>query len=91
MVNDVELRLKRIMIEKLGVDETADIRSEDSFYYWNLNSLSFIKLIVEVEKEFGLEIDEDSISLDKLGTLKSLAEYIQRNSTAGTVTKGVSE
>ncbi len=91
MVSDVELRLKRIMIEKLGVDETADIRSEDSFYYWNLNSLSFIKLIVEVEKEFGLEIDEDSISLDKLGTLKSLAEYIQRNSTAGTVTKGVSE
>lgn len=91
MVNDVELRLKRIMIEKLGVDETADIRSEDSFYYWNLNSLSFIKLIVEVEKEFGLEIDEDSISLDKLGTLKSLAEYIRRNSTAGTVTKGASE
>lgn len=91
MVNDVELRLKRIMIEKLEVDETADIRSEDSFYYWNLNSLSFIKLIVEVEKEFGLEIDEDSISLDKLGTLKSLAEYIQRNSTAGTVTKGASE
>lgn len=91
MVNDVELRLKRIMIEKLGVDDTADIRSEDSFYYWNLNSLSFLKLIVEVEKEFGLEIDEDSISLDKLGTLKSLAEYIQRNSSAGTVTKGASE
>lgn len=91
MVSDVELRLKRIMIEKLGVDETADIRPEDSFYHWNLNSLSFIKLIVEVEKEFGLEIEDDSISLDKLGTLNSLAEYIQRNSIAGTVTKGASE
>ncbi len=84
MVNDVEYRLKRILKEKLGVDENADIRSEDSFHYWNLNSLSFIRLIVEVEKEFGLEIEEDSINMDKLGTLRSLAEYIQNNIAAGT-------
>ena len=83
MVNDVEHRLKKILKEKLGVDENVDIRPEDSFYHLNINSLSFIKLIVEVEKEFGLKIKVDSIDMDRLGTLKSLAEFIQGKSAAG--------
>ncbi|HEX2927238.1 MAG TPA: acyl carrier protein [Ruminiclostridium sp.] len=84
MENDIEQRLIRILKEKLGVDESADIRPEDSFYSLNINSLSFIKLIVEVEKEFGIEFEENSIDMDRLGTLKSLSEYILASGTAGT-------
>ena len=54
-------RLKKIVIEQLGVDE-AEVTPEASFVDdLNADSLDLVELIMSLEEEFGTEIsDEDA-------------------------------
>ena len=54
-------RLKKIVVEQLGVDE-AEVKPEASFVDdLNADSLDLVELIMSLEEEFGTEIsDEDA-------------------------------
>ena len=54
-------RLKKIVIEQLGVDE-EEVKPESSFVDdLNADSLDLVELIMSLEEEFGTEIsDEDA-------------------------------
>lgn len=72
---DVFGRLKKIVVEQLGVDE-ADVTPEASFVDdLNADSLDLVELIMSLEEEFGMEIsDEDA---EKIRTVGDAVEYIQ--------------
>ena len=57
-------RLKKIIVEQLGVDE-AEIKPEASFVDdLNADSLDLVELVMSLEEEFGTEIsDEDAESI----------------------------
>ncbi len=76
---DVESRLLKILREKLEVSEAVDIKPEYSLQTLDINSVSFVKLVVEIEKEFGFEFQDDSIDMNKLSTVKNLIEFIEEN------------
>jgi len=76
---DVESRLLKILREKLEVSEAVDIKPEYSLQTLDINSVSFVKLVVEIEKEFGFEFQDDSIDMSKLSTVKNLIEFIEEN------------
>lgn len=42
-----------------------------------LDSASILELILWAENEFGLEIDQEDLSLDNFGTIGKMAEYIE--------------
>lgn len=42
-----------------------------------LDSAAILELIFWVESEFGLDIDQDDLSLDNFGSIRRMAEYIQ--------------
>ena len=67
-------RLKKIVIEQLGVDE-AEVTPEASFVDdLNADSLDLVELIMSLEEEFGTEIsDEDA---EKIRTVGDAVEYI---------------
>jgi acyl carrier protein len=74
MANDIEQRVKAIIVEKLGVDE-SDITREASFTNdLGADSLDTVELIMEFEKEFDLTIpDEDA---ERIGTVGDAVDYV---------------
>ena len=70
-------RLKKIIVEQLGVDE-GDVKPEASFVDdLNADSLDLVELIMSLEEEFGMEIsDEDA---EKIKSVGDAQEYIEEH------------
>ena len=70
-------RLKKIVVDQLGVDE-ADVKPEASFVDdLNADSLDLVELIMSLEEEFGMEIsDEDA---EKIKTVGDAEEYVEEH------------
>ena len=67
-------RLKKIVVEQLGVEED-EVKPEASFVDdLNADSLDLVELIMSLEEEFGTEIsDEDA---EKIRTVQDAVDYI---------------
>ncbi len=65
---DIAAKVKKIIVDKLGVDETEV--SEDASFTNDLgaDSLDTVELIMEFEKEFDLSIpDEEAEKIETVG------------------------
>ena len=74
-MESVELRVKKIVAEQLGVNE-ADVKNESTFVDdLGADSLDTVELVMALEDEFGIEIpDEDA---EKITRVKEAVEYIE--------------
>ena len=71
-------RLKKIVVEQLGVDE-AEVKPEASFVDdLNADSLDLVELIMSLEEEFGMEISDEEA--EKIKTVGDAMEYIEEKS-----------
>ena len=70
-------RLKKIVVEQLGVYE-EDVKPEASFVDdLNADSLDLVELIMSLEEEFGAEIsDEDA---ENIRTVQDAVDYIEEH------------
>ena len=75
-MSDISSRVKKIIVDKLGVEESA-VTNEASFTNdLGADSLDTVELIMEFEKEFDITIpDEDA---EKMQTVGDAIEYIQK-------------
>lgn len=72
----VEEKVKKIIIEKLGVSE-EQIKPEAHFINdLGADSLDTVELVMALEEEFGLEIPD--AEAEKLVTVGSAIEYIEK-------------
>jgi acyl carrier protein len=70
-------RLKRIISEQLGVDEsqvTPDASFEEDL---NADSLDLVELIMSLEEEFGIEISEEEA--ERIRTVGDAEEFIREH------------
>lgn len=74
-MSDVFDRVKRIIVDRLGVDE-SEVTPEASFKDdLGADSLDIVELVMELEDEFDLEIsDEDA---EKISTVGEVISYIE--------------
>ncbi len=71
---DISLRIKRIIIEKLDVQE-SEITDEASFIKdLGMDSLDLVDLLMEMEEEFAIDIPDEEI--EKITTVGSLIRYV---------------
>jgi len=72
---DVFDRVKKIIVDRLGVDE-EEVKLEASFKEdLGADSLDIVELVMELEDEFEIEIsDEDAEKIAKVG---EVVEYIK--------------
>lgn len=73
-MSDIAERLKKIVVEHLGVD--ADKVTENASFIDDLgaDSLDNVELVMAFEEEFGVEIPDDAA--EKIGTVKDAIDYI---------------
>ena len=79
-MSDIATRVKKIIVDKLGVEE-AEVTNEASFTNdLGADSLDTVELVMAFEEAFGIEIpDEDA---EKIATVKDAITYIDKHAQA---------
>jgi|SRR5690554_5396744 len=76
-MSDIKSKVTKIIVDKLGVDE-SDVTLEANFTNdLGADSLDTVELIMEFEKEFNIAIPDDQA--EKIGTVGQAVEYIEKN------------
>ena len=76
-MSDIATRVKKIIVDKLGVDE-AEVTPEASFTNdLGADSLDTVELIMEFEKEFNISIPDDQA--EQIGTVGQAVSYLEAN------------
>ncbi|MBR41552.1 MAG: acyl carrier protein [Acidiferrobacter sp.] len=78
-MSSVEDRVKKIVVEQLGVGE--DQVTPDASFVDDLgaDSLDTVELVMALEEEFDAEIPDDEA--EKITTVKQAVEFIQANTS----------
>ena len=77
-MSDIEERVKKIVVEHLGVED-AKIQSDSKFIDdLGADSLDTVELVMAFEEEFGCEIPDDAA--EKIQTVKDAIDFISSNS-----------
>ena len=75
-MSDIASRVKAIIVEKLGVDE-SEVTPEASFTNdLGADSLDTVELIMEFEKEFDIQIPDDQA--ENIATVGQAVAYIEK-------------
>ena len=76
-MSEIESKVKEIIVEKLGVEE-SEVTMDASFTNdLGADSLDTVELIMEFEKEFGISIPDDKA--EKIATVGDAVAYIEAN------------
>ncbi len=79
-MSDVAERVKKIVVEHLGVD-TGKVTEAASFIDdLGADSLDTVELVMAFEEEFSIEIPDDAA--EKILTVKDAIDFIQANAAA---------
>jgi acyl carrier protein len=78
-MSDVAERVKKIIVEHLGVEESKVVESASFIDDLGADSLDTVELVMAFEEEFGIEIPDEAA--EKILTVKDAIDYIN-NATA---------
>ena len=76
-MSTVEDRVKKIVVEQLGVSED-EVKAESSFVDdLGADSLDTVELVMALDEEFDTEIPDEEA--EKISTVQSAIDYINNN------------
>jgi len=78
MSNDIAERVKKIVVEHLGVDDAKVTEAASFIDDLGADSLDTVELGMAFEEEFGCEIPDDAA--EKIVTVKDAIDFIQEHS-----------
>ena len=73
-------RVKKIVVEHLGVDETKVTENASFIDDLGADSLDTVELVMAFEEEFGCEIPDEAA--EKILTVKDAIRFIDENASA---------
>ena len=76
-MSDITSRVKAIIVDKLGVDETEVVPEASFTNDLGADSLDTVELIMEFEKEFDIQIPDDQA--ENISTVGQAIKYIEEN------------
>jgi len=74
-MSDVSDRVKKIVVEHLGVEETKVTENASFIDDLGADSLDTVELVMAFEEEFNCEIPDDAA--EKILTIKDAIDFIQ--------------
>jgi acyl carrier protein len=76
-MSDIASRVKKIVVEHLGVEEEKVTENASFIDDLGADSLDTVELVMAFEEEFGCEIPDDAA--EKIVTVKDAIDFIQEN------------
>lgn len=78
-MSDIATRVKKIVVDHLGIDE--DKVTENASFVDDLgaDSLDTVELVMAFEEEFGCEIPDEAA--EKIMTVKNAIDYVSENAS----------
>ena len=76
-MSDIGERVKKIVVEHLGVEADKVIDSASFIDDLGADSLDIVELVMAFEEEFGVEIPDDAA--EKISTVSDAIKYINDN------------
>lgn len=76
-MEDITAKVKAIIVDKLGVDDSEVTESASFTNDLGADSLDTVELIMEFEKVFGISISDDAA--EKITTVGDAISYIEQN------------
>ena len=76
-MSEIESKVKAIIVDKLGVDEAEVVATASFTNDLGADSLDTVELIMEFEKEFGINIPDDQA--EKITNVGDAISYIEAN------------
>ena len=77
-LSDIEQRIQTILHGRLQIDAPA--LDEDLFEAGILDSLSFVDMLVALEREFSIQIPLDQVDLNDFRSVSRIGAYIASSS-----------
>lgn len=78
-MSDIESRVKKIVSEQLGTDESKVTNKSSFIDDLGADSLDTVELVMALEEEFDTEIPDDDA--EKITTVQQAIDYINKNLT----------
>jgi acyl carrier protein len=76
-MSDISDRVKKIVVEHLGVEEAKVTETASFIDDLGADSLDTVELVMAFEEEFGCEIPDDAA--EKIVTVKDAVAYLEQN------------
>ena len=76
-MSDIADRVKKIVVEHLGVDEAKVTEGASFIDDLGADSLDTVELVMAFEEEFGVEIPDDAA--EKIVTVKDAVDFIKEH------------
>jgi acyl carrier protein len=78
-MSDIAERVKKIVVEHLGVEESKVTETASFVDDLGADSLDTVELVMAFEEEFGCEIPDDAA--EKIATVQDAIDYIKANAS----------
>jgi amino acid adenylation domain-containing protein len=76
-LSDIQRRALKAIVSNLDSKIVGDITLETKLADAGLNSITFVKIVVALESEFGFEFDGEKLLIKEFPTVKSMIEYLE--------------
>ena len=76
-MSDVEARVKGVVVEQLGVDESEVTNAASFVDDLGADSLDTVELVMALEEEFGTEIPDEEA--EKITTVQLAIDYVNNS------------
>ena len=77
-MNNIETKIRAIIEENAEMQKDfSHITSDIDLKNIGINSITFIKIVVSIETEFGIEFEDEDLDYNKFPNIKSLVNYVE--------------